>query len=160
MFKIPLSGRNPGFTSITRRKPKLLLLNKIDLADPAKLHESIELLKASGERYIIPVDCRKQHCSNVRTVSCVVRMYVHMYVCTYVHMYVRTYVRMYICTYVRTYLCAYVHMYICTYVHMYLCTYVRMYLCTYVCMTLYLCCCIDYCYVNTVETRYEEISYN
>jgi hypothetical protein len=68
MFKIPLSGRNPGFTSITRRKPKLLLLNKMDLADPAKLHESIELLKASGEKCIIPVDCRKQHCSNVRTI--------------------------------------------------------------------------------------------
>ena len=68
-LEIPLSGRNPRFTSLIRRKPRILLLNKLDLSDPGKIQDAIKLLNLSGEKHVIPVDCRKQHCSNVRMVS-------------------------------------------------------------------------------------------
>lgn len=55
--RIPLSSRNPDIASLTSGKPRLILLNKSDMADPRATSAWVNAL--SGERVrAIPVDCK------------------------------------------------------------------------------------------------------
>ena len=65
-IQIPFSGRNPQFNLLVHNKPKILALNKIDLADPNKLEPTVKALMAMGEAEVIPVNCRAQHHSGVK----------------------------------------------------------------------------------------------
>ena len=54
--RIPFSGRNPNFDDIIKNKPRLLVMNKADLADPVRTKEWIEWYKNQGIR-VIPISC-------------------------------------------------------------------------------------------------------
>lgn len=54
--RIPFSGRNPNFDDIIKTKPRLLVMNKADLADPKRTQEWIEWYKNNGLR-VIPISC-------------------------------------------------------------------------------------------------------
>ena len=54
--RIPFSGRNPSFDDILKNKPRLLVLNKADLADKAKTDEWIQWYKNKGLT-VIPISC-------------------------------------------------------------------------------------------------------
>ncbi len=54
--RIPFSGRNPNFDDIIKNKPRLLVMNKADLADPVRTKEWIEWYKTQGIR-VIPISC-------------------------------------------------------------------------------------------------------
>lgn len=54
--RIPFSGRNPNFDDIIKTKPRLLVMNKADLADPKRTQEWIEWYKNKGLR-VIPISC-------------------------------------------------------------------------------------------------------
>ena len=54
--RIPLSGRNPNFDDIIKNKPRLLVMNKADLADDAVTGEWIAYFKAQGVK-VIPISC-------------------------------------------------------------------------------------------------------
>ena len=55
--RIPAASRNPDLTEMTGGKPRLILLNKCDMADPAATAAWIAWFKAKGVR-ALPVDCR------------------------------------------------------------------------------------------------------
>lgn len=55
--RIPYSSSNPELDSIIKRKPRIVLLNKCDIADPNATKLWIEYYKNNG-KYAIPVDCR------------------------------------------------------------------------------------------------------
>lgn len=56
--RIPISSRNPDLDSIIQNKPRVVLMNKCDMADPASTQKWINYYK---EKNIpaIPVDCKK-----------------------------------------------------------------------------------------------------
>lgn len=54
--RIPFSGRNPNFDDIIRNKPRLLVMNKADLADRSKTDMWIEWYKKQGIK-VIPISC-------------------------------------------------------------------------------------------------------
>ncbi len=54
--RVPMSGRNPTFDDIIRHKPRLLVMNKSDLADKKKTEQWIAWYKNNGTT-IIPVSC-------------------------------------------------------------------------------------------------------
>ncbi len=54
--RLPFSGRNPAFDDILKSKPRLLVMNKADLADKAKTDEWIRWYKANGLS-VIPISC-------------------------------------------------------------------------------------------------------
>lgn len=54
--RIPFSGRNPNFDDIIKSKPRLLVMNKADLADPKKTDEWIAWYKENGIK-VIPISC-------------------------------------------------------------------------------------------------------
>lgn len=54
--RIPLSGRNSCFDDILRGKPRLIVMNKYDLADKAVTDSWIEYFNAQGID-VIPVSC-------------------------------------------------------------------------------------------------------
>lgn len=55
--RIPISSRNPDIASLTAGKPRVILLNKCDMADRSATDKWISAL--SGERIIaLPVDCK------------------------------------------------------------------------------------------------------
>lgn len=54
--RLPFSGRNPAFDDILKNKPRLLVMNKADLADKAKTDEWIRWYKANGLS-VIPISC-------------------------------------------------------------------------------------------------------
>lgn len=56
--RIPISSRNPDLDSIIHNKPRVVLMNKCDMADPASTQKWINYYK---EKNIpaIPVDCKK-----------------------------------------------------------------------------------------------------
>ena len=64
--RIPLSSLNPEVERITARKPKLYVLNKADLADPAVTEEWIRYFRAadagcvaiSAKQKAVPRRCR------------------------------------------------------------------------------------------------------
>lgn len=55
--RIPMSSRNPELDELTQRKPRIVLLNKCDMADDKTTGRWIEYFKANGQ-YAIAVDCR------------------------------------------------------------------------------------------------------
>ncbi|MBQ8028810.1 MAG: ribosome biogenesis GTPase YlqF [Clostridia bacterium] len=55
--RIPLSSRNPELDELTQKKPRIVLLNKCDMADTKTTARWIEYFKAQGQ-YAIAVDCR------------------------------------------------------------------------------------------------------
>ena len=55
--RIPLSSRNPEIEQITAGKPRIILLNKCDVADEAATKKWIKHFESSGFS-AIPVDCR------------------------------------------------------------------------------------------------------
>ena len=54
--RIPFSGRNPNFDDIIKNKPRLLVLNKADLADKTRTKQWIDWYAAQGLR-VIPISC-------------------------------------------------------------------------------------------------------
>ena len=55
--RIPVSSRNPDIASITAGKPRVILLNKCDMADKKATAKWVEALTTPNVR-AIPVDCR------------------------------------------------------------------------------------------------------
>lgn len=54
--RIPFSGRNPNFDDIIKNKPRLLVLNKSDLADKSRTKQWIDWYAEQGLR-VIPISC-------------------------------------------------------------------------------------------------------
>lgn len=54
--RLPYSGRNPAFDDILKSKPRLLVMNKADLADPKKTDQWIQWYKKHGLT-VIPISC-------------------------------------------------------------------------------------------------------
>ncbi|MCH5210032.1 MAG: ribosome biogenesis GTPase YlqF [Oscillospiraceae bacterium] len=54
--RIPFSGRNPSFDDIIRNKPRLLVLNKSDLADKNRTGQWIKWYAQKGLK-VIPISC-------------------------------------------------------------------------------------------------------
>ncbi len=54
--RIPFSGRNPNFDDIIKHKPRLLVMNKADLADRERTQQWTEWYKARGIK-VIPISC-------------------------------------------------------------------------------------------------------
>lgn len=54
--RVPFSGRNPAFDDILRGKPRLIVLNKADLADADATQEWIRYYQDSGVG-VIPISC-------------------------------------------------------------------------------------------------------
>ena len=55
--RIPYSSRNPELDELTGRKPRIVLLNKCDVADDRITKEWIEYFREKGQ-YALAVDCR------------------------------------------------------------------------------------------------------
>ncbi|HEY8392773.1 MAG TPA: ribosome biogenesis GTPase YlqF [Capillibacterium sp.] len=55
--RIPASGRNPDLAVLIGQKARILILNKVDLADPAVTAEWVTYYRAAGER-VIPFNAR------------------------------------------------------------------------------------------------------
>ena len=55
--RIPLSSTNPELNELIGGKPKIILLNKADLADPAATARWVEYYRAQGQT-ALAVDCR------------------------------------------------------------------------------------------------------
>lgn len=55
--RIPYSGRNPIFDDIIKNKPRLVVMNKYDLADPSVTDEWIKWYKQNGTN-VVPVSCK------------------------------------------------------------------------------------------------------
>ncbi len=55
--RIPMSSRNPELDGLTNRKPRIVLLNKCDMADDNITRQWIEYFSQQGQ-YALPVDCR------------------------------------------------------------------------------------------------------
>lgn len=56
--RIPISSKNPDIDRLIKNKPKVVVLNKIDLADQKVLHRWLEYFKANSEQVIF-VDALK-----------------------------------------------------------------------------------------------------
>jgi len=55
--RIPVSSRNPELDELTSSKPRIILLNKCDVADQNATAQWIKYFEAEG-KYAIPVDCK------------------------------------------------------------------------------------------------------
>lgn len=55
--RIPVSSRNPDIARLTSNKPRVVLLNKCDMADPRATAKWVEALSTEKVR-AIPVDCK------------------------------------------------------------------------------------------------------
>ena len=55
--RVPVSSRNPDIASLTAGKPRVILLNKCDMADPRATKQWVEKLSTPTTR-AIPVDCK------------------------------------------------------------------------------------------------------
>ena len=55
--RIPYSSRNPELDELTQKKPRIVLLNKCDVADDNITRQWVEYFKSQGQ-YALPVDCR------------------------------------------------------------------------------------------------------
>lgn len=55
--RIPMSSRNPELDELTNRKPRIVLLNKCDMADEKTTNQWISYFESIGQ-YAIAVDCR------------------------------------------------------------------------------------------------------
>lgn len=55
--RIPYSSRNPELDELTNKKPRIILLNKCDMADDNITKQWVEYFRSKGQ-YALPVDCR------------------------------------------------------------------------------------------------------
>lgn len=55
--RIPISSRNPDLDSIIQNKPRVVLMNKCDMADPTSTQKWISYYKNKGI-VAIPIDCK------------------------------------------------------------------------------------------------------
>lgn len=55
--RIPVSSRNPEIDELTEKKPRIILLNKFDVADEKTTNEWISFFKSKGQ-YAIAVNCK------------------------------------------------------------------------------------------------------
>ncbi len=55
--RIPISSRNPDIASLTSGKPRVILLNKCDMADKKATRDWVDALSGDKVR-VIPVDCK------------------------------------------------------------------------------------------------------
>ncbi len=55
--RIPISSRNPELDELTQKKPRIVLLNKCDMADDNITRQWVEYFRSQGQ-YALPVDCR------------------------------------------------------------------------------------------------------
>ena len=55
--RVPLSSRNPELSEITGKKPRIILLNKCDLADENATRRWTAYFEKQGA-FVLPVDCR------------------------------------------------------------------------------------------------------
>lgn len=55
--RIPMSSRNPELDALTGKKPRIVLLNKCDMADANATRQWVEYFKSKGQT-ALPVDCR------------------------------------------------------------------------------------------------------
>lgn len=55
--RIPVSSRNPDLDSIIHNKPRVVLMNKCDMADPSSTQKWINYFKNDGI-VAIPIDCK------------------------------------------------------------------------------------------------------
>lgn len=55
--RIPLSSTNPDIDTLVGSKPRIILLNKCDMADPSTTAKWIEYYKKHGI-YALPIDCK------------------------------------------------------------------------------------------------------
>lgn len=55
--RIPMSSRNPELDELTEKKPRIVLLNKTDLADEKATAEWVRYFRSQGSQ-ALPVDCR------------------------------------------------------------------------------------------------------
>ena len=56
--RIPYSSRNPEMDRMVNNKPRMLLLNKSDLADPNVTNMWIDYYKNKGFSAVLPIDCK------------------------------------------------------------------------------------------------------
>uniref|UniRef100_G1MSM7 Uncharacterized protein n=1 Tax=Meleagris gallopavo TaxID=9103 RepID=G1MSM7_MELGA len=63
---IPLSGRNPVLQEVLGIRPHLLVLNKMDLADPRQQSRVLEQLRQQGCSHVVFTDCQQD--SNVKKI--------------------------------------------------------------------------------------------
>ena len=56
--RIPISSRNPDLDSIIQNKPRVILMNKCDMAEPSSTQKWINYYKTKNIT-AIPVDCKK-----------------------------------------------------------------------------------------------------
>lgn len=57
--RIPMSSRNPDIDSICGTKPRIIVLNRMDLADPAATKRWVEYFKKKGMA-VIATDCKSK----------------------------------------------------------------------------------------------------
>ena len=57
--RIPMSSRNPDIDSLCGNKPRLLILNRMDLADPAATKRWAEYFRAKGITVVV-TDCKSR----------------------------------------------------------------------------------------------------
>lgn len=55
--RVPVSSRNPVLHKLIQGKPRVILLNKSDMADPAETKKWLQLYRAQGTP-AVAVDCR------------------------------------------------------------------------------------------------------
>ncbi len=55
--RIPISSRNPILNNLIQSKPRVILMNKSDMADPAQTSRWVDYYKANGIS-ALPIDCR------------------------------------------------------------------------------------------------------
>lgn len=55
--RIPVSSRNPDLDSIIQNKPRVILMNKCDMADPSSTQKWINYFK-NNDIVAIPIDCK------------------------------------------------------------------------------------------------------
>ncbi|MBR7082072.1 MAG: ribosome biogenesis GTPase YlqF [Oscillospiraceae bacterium] len=55
--RIPLSSRNPDLDELTGSKPRLVIMNKVDMADPERTRKWAEWFKAQG-KFVLETDCK------------------------------------------------------------------------------------------------------
>ena len=57
--RIPISGRNPDIDAICGNKPRMVILNRIDMADPAALRQWTQYFESKGLA-VLQTDCKSR----------------------------------------------------------------------------------------------------
>ena len=57
--RIPISSRNPDIAALCGSKPRMVILNRVDLADPAATEKWCDYFKSQGLA-VLPTDCKSR----------------------------------------------------------------------------------------------------